>query len=227
MKNILLLLMLSAGFTFPQKCYVESLTGSVKAQIGSSEKWIEISEGIELPPYSTIATSKNSSAVLVKGNVKFKLKELAAVTVNNIKKMSIDDLLLALAMEDMMNAPRKKENNKSKSTQVYGSPNLKENIQNIPAGEFGIMRLNGAQQLGESGFSESAIVAAKETFRKYPETKKIISSRIYFANLLYEKGLFEEAYAEFSSFKDYPMTEKEKSEINAKLELLSKKMINK
>ena len=63
---------------------------------------------------------------LVKGNIKFTLKESAAVTVDNIKKMTIDDLLLALAMEDMMNAPRKKDENKSKSTQVYGDQNKTE-----------------------------------------------------------------------------------------------------
>lgn len=227
MKNILAVLIISAGITSAQKCYVESVAGIVKAQIGSSEKWIEVSEGVELPSYSTISTGKNSSVVLVKGNTNFTLKESAAVTINNIKKMSTDDLLLALAMEDMMNAPRKKDENKSKSTQVYGDQNKIEKTPGVSNDEFGLMRLNGAKQLGDNGFKESAIVAAKETYRKYPETKKLISQRIYFANLLYEKGLFEEAYAEFNSFKDYGMNEKNKAEVNSKLELLSKKLINK
>ncbi|OGU55225.1 MAG: hypothetical protein A2006_04625 [Ignavibacteria bacterium GWC2_35_8] len=227
MKNILVVLIISSGITFAQKCYVESVTGTAKAQIGSSEKWMEVGEGAELPPYSTISTSKNSSVVLVKGNTKFTLKESAAVTVNHIKKMSTDDLLLALAMEDMMNAPRKKDKNKSKSTQVYGDQNKNDKTPGVSNDEFGLMRLNGAKQLGDNGFEESAIVAAKETYRKYPETKKIISQRIYFANLLYEKGLFEEAYAEFNSFKDYGMSEKNKAEVDSKIELLSKKLINK
>ena len=227
MKNILVVLIISSGITFAQKCYVESVTGTAKAQIGSSEKWIEVGEGAELPPYSTISTGKNSSVVLVKGNTKFTLKESAAVTVNHIKKMSTDDLLLALAMEDMMNAPRKKDMNKSKSTQVYGDQNKNDKTPGVSNDEFGLMRLNGAKQLGDNGFEESAIVAAKETYRKYPETKKIISQRIYFANLLYEKGLFEEAYAEFNSFKDYGMSEKNKAEVDSKIELLSKKLINK
>ncbi|HAB53084.1 MAG TPA: hypothetical protein DCE80_13105 [Ignavibacteriales bacterium] len=227
MKNILVVLIISAGITFAQKCYVESVTGTAKGKIGSSEKWMEVGEGAELPPYSTISTSKNSSVVLVKGNTKFTLKESAAVTVNHIKKMSTDDLLLALAMEDMMNAPRKKDKNKSKSTQVYGDQNKNDKTPGVSNDEFGLMRLNGAKQLGDNGFEESAIVAAKETYRKYPETKKIISQRIYFANLLYEKGLFEEAYAEFNSFKDYGMSEKNKAEVDSKIELLSKKLINK
>jgi hypothetical protein len=227
MKNLLLILIISSELTFAQKCYVESLTGSVKVQIGSNEKWVDVKEVTELPSYSTISTGQNSSVVLNKGNVKFILKESAAVTVSNIKKMSIDDLLLALAMEDMMSAPRKKEENKSKSTQVYGEANKSDISGIITNGEFGLMRLNGAKQLGENGFTESAIVAAKETYRKYPDTKKLVPQRIYFANLIYEKGLYEEAYAEFNSFKDYVMSEKNKAEVDSKLELLSKKLINK
>jgi len=221
------ILLLSAGFTLAQNYYVENVIGKVTAQLGSSEIWQEVKGGEVLPPYSTISTDKNSSAILTKENIIFNLRESAAVTVDNIKKMTIDDLLLALAMEDMMNAPRKKEEPKSKSTQVYGNPNKSEGTSGISNGDFGLMRLNGAKQLGENGFKESAIVAAKEIYRKYPETKKMISHRIYFANLLYEKGLFEEAYAEFSSFKDYEMNEKNKGEIGSKLELLSKKLINK
>ena len=227
MKNILFILFVSAGFTLSQNCYVESVVGKVKAQLGAGEKWEEVRAGEELPAYSIISTDKNSTAILVREKMKFNLKESAAVTVENIKKMSLDDLLLALAMEDMMDAPRKKEETKSKSTQVYGTPNKSEKIEVIAYGDFGLMRLNGAQQLGENGFKESAIVAAKETYRKYPETKNMISQRIYFADLLYEKGLFEEAYAEFSSFKNYAMNEKNKAEIGSKLELLSKKLINK
>lgn len=226
MKNILFVLIITSGITLAQKCYVESLTGTVKAQIGSSEKWLDIKEGAELSPYTTISTGKSSTAVIVKGNIRFTLKESAAITVNHIKKMSIDDLLLALAMEDMMSAPRKKDNNKSKSTGVYGE-NKTEKTTAVPNSEFGLMRINGAKQLGDNGFTESAIVAAKETYRKYPETKNLISHRIYFANLLFDKGLFEEAYAEFNSFKDFGMNEKNKAEVDSKLELLSKKLINK
>ena len=57
--------------------------------------------------------------------------------------------------------------------------------------------------------------------------KKLISHRTYLANLLYEKGLFEESYLEFSSFKNFAMNSKEKAEVDAKMDLLSKKLINK
>jgi hypothetical protein len=226
MKNLLIILIIGAGITFAQNCYVEAVTGNVKVQIGSGEEWNEIKKDSKLPLHSTISTGKNSSVVLVKDNIKFTLKELAAVTIDNIKKMTLDELLLALAMEDMINAPRKKEENKSKSTQIYGNQNHTYKASGISNYEFGLMRLNGAKQLGENGFKESAIVAAKETYRKYPETKQLIDYRLYFANLLYQKGLFEDAYAEFSSFKDFKMNDEEKNEMDSKLELLSKKIIS-
>ncbi len=225
MKNLLFFLFISTGLTLAQKCFVESCTGEVKAQIGSSENWIDVKAGTELPPYSTISTRDNSSIVLAKGNIKFSLKGSAAVSVNSIKKMSIDDLLLALAMEDMISAPRIKEDIKSKSTRVYGNPNNNVTTSGASNYEFGLMRLNGAKQLGENGLTESAIVAAKETYRKYPDTKKLIPQRIYFANLLYDKGLYEEAYTEFNSFKNYKMSGKDKAEIDIKLDQLSKKII--
>lgn len=225
MKKIILLVCISLNFAFAQKFYVERVFGTVKVQMGSSEKWISLKEGTELLPYSTISTEEKSSVVLVKENIKFILKEISAINVSNIKPMSIDELLLALAMEDMISTPRKKTDNKSRSTQVYGNPIGSDKTVIDSGNDFGLLRLNGAKQLAESGFKESAVVAARETFRKYPDTKKLIPFRIYFANLLYEKGLFEEAYEDFKSFKDFSMTEKEKSEINSKLELLSTRLL--
>lgn len=227
MSKIFFIVLLSIQITSAQKFSVEKASGNVKAQIGTNEKWTDVKVGAELPPFSTISTEKNSSVILNNGNIRFTLKDNAAVTVSNIKSMSINDLLLALAMEDMINAPRKKEQDKSKSTTVYGNQNGTEKLNSNSVNNFGMMRLNGAKQLGESGLKESAIIAAKETYRKYPETKKEISYRIYFANLLYEKGLYEEAFTEFSSFKNFVMNEKNKSEVDAKLELLNKKLINK
>lgn len=227
MKNIIIVSLLFLGNTFAQNFLVESVKGVVKAQIGSSEKWVDVKIGAELSPYSTVYTGKNSSVVIIKENTKLTLKELSAVTISHIKLMSVDELLLALAMEDMFSAPRKKNDNKSKSTQVYGDNSKVETNLLVKNNEFGHMRLNGAKHLAESGFKESAIIAARETYRKYPETNKLISFRIYFANLLYEKGLFEEAFADFNSFKDFEMDEQEKLEVDSKLKLLTTKLIRK
>jgi hypothetical protein len=226
MKTILILILL-AVVHYAQTHKIENIKGSVKAQIGSEEKWIDVKEGTTLKPNSTIITGEKSSVKIVSDKLNFTLKESSAISVSNIKKMTLDELLLALAMEDMMNAPRKKEKTNGKNTAVYGTEEKKSKDQQIVSDDFGVKKLNGALQLSESGFKESAVVTAKETFRKYPSTKSIAHFRIYFANILYDRGLYEEAYDEFSSIKNLNLSEKERLEVENKLELLRKKLVNK
>ena len=77
MKNLLIILIIGAGITFAQNCYVEAVTGNVKVQIGSGEEWNEIKKDSKLPLHSTISTGKNSSVVLVKGQYKVHIKRIS------------------------------------------------------------------------------------------------------------------------------------------------------
>ncbi len=174
-----------------------------------------------------MVADKKSSVKISGEGINFTLKESSAIPVSSIKKMTIDELLLALAMEDVINAPRKKENDNGKSTAVYGSKEGGNESDIAGSDDFGIKRINGAMQLAENGFKESAVVTAKETFRKYPATKEMANYRIYFANLLYKFGLNEEAYDEFTSIKELKLSDKEKSEVEEKLSQLNKKLVNK
>ena len=81
-------------------------------------------------------------------------------------------------------------------------------------------------QLSENGFKESAIVAAKETYRKYPESKNNAAMRIFFADNLNDLGLYEEAYNEFNSIKNLSLSSPQKREVDDKLSFLSKKLIS-
>jgi hypothetical protein len=128
-------------------------------------------------------------------------------------------------MEDVINTPRKKENVKSDNTGVYGDKIDEETLKTIRSNDFGLKRLNGAKQLAENGMKESAIIAAKEVYRKYPDTKNDASNRIYFADLLNDKGLYEEAYEEFSALKSLKLDTKQKFYVNSKLDELGKKLI--
>jgi hypothetical protein len=230
--KLVVLIMISIGLTcltarqaFAQSYKIEKVIGSVKI-LDSKDKWIDAKEGIVLSPNSILVTEANSSIKLSGYGKSFTLKESSALSVSSLKEMNLDELLLALAMEDMMNAPRKKEKNNGKTTAVYGT---KEGAVDkiIFSDGFGLKRLNGAFQLAENGFKESAVVTSKEIFRKYPDTKKKADSRIYFANLLYEFGLYEEAYNDFTSIKELKLSAKEKSEVENKVSLLNKKLVNK
>jgi hypothetical protein len=174
-----------------------------------------------------VSTDKSSSILIKSNEVSFTLKESSAITVSNIKKMTLDELVLALAMENVMNAPRKKGNDKSDNTGVYGDKVTGETLSTLKSNDFGIKRLNGAKQLAENGMKESAIIAAKEVYRKYPDTKKDAVTRIYFADLLYERGLYEESYDEYTEIKLLELNSEQKNHVNGKIEQINKKLINK
>ena len=219
-----ILILLFAGSLFAQSFTVKEVSGDVKYQDGNSENWTVLEEGSKVNDASIIITSDNSFVELDGNDVSFKLNESSAVSVSSIKKMNTDDLLLALAMEDMMNAPKEMEKN-SDNTAVYGTEAGQVNTLFIKSDNFGIKRLNGAVQLAKSDLQESAVVAARETYRKYPETKTISSYRIYFADILYEKGLYEEALNEYVEIQKLQLSQNEITEVNKKTELIKMKLL--
>lgn len=225
MKKIFLLIVIIASITFCQSFKVDKVTGTVKT-LDTNDNWSEVKKGTTIPSNSILVADKNSSVKISGEGIKFTLKESSAIPVSSIKKMTIDQLLLALAMEDMINAPRKKGNDNGKSTAVYGSKEGGNESDITGPDDFGIRRINGAVQLAENGFKESAIVTAKETFRKYPSTKKMANYRIYFADLLYDLGLNEEALDEFNSIKGLKLSDKEKSEVIDDISQINKKLGN-
>ncbi len=225
MKKLILLTLIITGLTLAQSFKVEKIKGSAKF-LNSNEQWVSVNEGIVLPDNSLLVSEDNSKVIITADGKKFTLNESSAIWISNIKQMTVDELLLALAMEDIMSAPRKKENSNGKSTAVYGEKEgSAESI--IMTDDFGTKRIKGAIQLAENGYKESAIVSAKEIFRKYPETNKMAEYRIYFADLLYDFNLYEEAYKEFSSIKELKLSAEEKAETEKMLSLLNKKIVNK
>jgi hypothetical protein len=211
MKTLLIILIFAGGLS-AQTFTVEKVSGDVKYQNGSSETWSTLKIGTTLKDDAVISTGQNSS-VLLKGNkVNFNLNESSAVSLSSIKKMNIDELLLALAMEDMMNAPKEIKKS-SDNTAVYGTKEGESTLQ-IQSDNFGVKRLNGAVQLAENSLEESAVVAAKETYR------------IYFANILYDKGLYEEALDEYVDIQKLKLTDKERTNVSEKTESIKMKLLS-
>ncbi len=224
-KLIFINILIFLSITYAQTFQIEKLSGSVKILNGSDNSWHELKANTMVESNAIISTDKNSF-VKLKGNGKsFTLKESSAISISNIKQMSVDELLLALAMENIINTPRKKGNDKSGSTAVYGTDEQKKEVEINKLSDMGRKRLNGAKQLAENGMKESAIVTAMEVYRKYPETKKNSESRIYFADLLFEKGLYEEAHDEFSSIKSLQLSSSQKTYVEGKLDQIGKKFL--
>lgn len=226
MKKIILFLLLSTGLTLAQDFTVAKITGNAKYQAGGNENWVDLKESETIEQDAVISTGDNSSITLKSNNLYFTLNESSAISVSSIKKMSTDELLLALAMEDMINAPKNNGNGKSGNTAVYGTDEGNSDELELLSSDFGIKRLNGAMQLAETDMKESAVVFAQETFRKYPDTKLLSSYRIFFADILFEKGLYNEAFEEFNEIAVLKLSEEEKSKVDKKTETIKKILLN-
>jgi hypothetical protein len=203
-----------------------NIKGDVKYQTATSENWNILKDGFSLETTDFVTTSEKSSVQIKRAGQMFNLGELSAVALSSIKPMSTDELLLALAMEDMINAPKTNGKNNSSSTAVYGDKEEEGKNLDLKENNFGVKRLNGAVQLAKSGFKESAIVFAKETYRKYPDSKQIPAFRIFFADLLHEKELYEEALREYMDINKLELTNEEKIGVANKINSINKILLN-
>jgi len=226
MKKTLIIILFISGYLSAQNFIIKKVNGDVKAQIGTSEIWSAVNNNTELDKKATIMTSKNSDIVLMFGNEKIKINNSSIVALKGIKKLTTDELLLALAMENLINVPDKKDKQiNSSNTAVYGKEINGNTKAIIDETDFGVMRLNGAKQLAENGYTESAIVEAMETYRKYPDTKSLSAYKIYFADLLVSKNLYEEALTEYNNIAELKLSEKEKTHTEEQIALLKKKLL--
>jgi len=224
-KTFLILLLLVPSL-IAQEFKAINVKGTVQYRSGTSEVWAEIKEGSVLHSDDFVSTGSKSS-LQIKGTEKIiNIGEFSVVSISSIKKMSTDDLLLALAMEDMINAPKTNGKNKSSSTATYGDNEGHSKNPEMKTDDFGIKRLNGAMQLAKNGFKESSVVFAKETYRKYPDSKQIPSYRIYFADILYDKGLYEEALGEYIDIAKLDLSKEEKAKVESQTQSINKILLN-
>jgi hypothetical protein len=224
-KTILMLLLLVPSI-LAQEFKATDIKGDVKYRSGTSEVWAEVKAGTVLHSDDFVSTGSKSSLQIKGSESIIKLGEFSAVSISSIKAMSTDDLLLALAMEDMINTPKSNGKNKSSSTATYGDNEGQGKNLEVKNDDFGIKRLNGAMQLAKNGFKESSVVFAKETYRKYPDTKHMPSYRIFFADLLYEKGLYEEALGEYIDIAKLDLSKEEKAKVETQTQSINKILLN-
>jgi hypothetical protein len=223
MKKLILIILLLVSAGFAQEYKVVKLEGEVMIMKGTSEELIDLKKGDIVGRDDLILTGEESFVVLSGNDGGIELKENSALPLDYLKAMSVSELLMALAMEDIRNVPKEdKKNDRSSNTAVYGSRESGSINRDNPEGSFGEKKINGAKQLARQGFKESSIILAKETFRKYPSTGKDVSTRIYFSDLLNETGLYEETLNELKSIKELDLKDEDASTIDSKIEELKR-----
>ncbi len=227
MKKIVLILLGIVLSINAQEFKIEKVSGTVKVLKGTSEVWENAKVGEKLSAEDLILTEENSLIQLAKGNERFLLKEDAAIGLNHVKQVSINDLILALALDEIRNVPKTKRNGIAKNTAVYGNE-VKSKVNNLVSNEIlGHKKLNGAKLLSKSGYIESSIIAAKEVFRNYPSIAKRFEDRLYFANLLNKLKLHQEAVSEYSKIEKISLTEKQLEILEKQKEETSLKLMEK
>jgi len=224
MKKFLIIIMILSLNLLAQTYKVEKVSGKVTVQKGTSETWTVVKKGTILSANDMLQTGENSSIRIINGKEKFTLKSASAIMPGSIRKISTNDLLLALTSEEIKSLPKEKKDNNTKSTAVYGTKLNKTNPAASSLTNIGVKKLNGAKQLAENGFMESSVIVAKETFRKYPETQSLINERIYFAGVLEKLSLFEEALKEFNHIYSMDISSKEKALVKKRIDQLNKNL---
>jgi len=223
MKKFFILILFITSNLSAQNFTVEKISGKVQVLHGTSEKFGDVKPGEKLSGSDLLITDEKSFIQLNKDGIKFILQSNSALGLNYVKEISINDLLLALAQEEIRRIPKNNGNGNTKNTAVYGEEIKAVTSLNISEDLMGIKKINGAKQLAENGYKESAVLVAKETYRKYPSTKNKITDRIYFADILVDLKLYSEAFEEFSEIKkESPGNEI----ISEKLEVLKSKIEN-
>lgn len=226
MKRFFIIMMI---FTLPltaQVFEVEKVRGDVRVLGASEEAWKPVKPGMELKGTDLIATGENSSVYLKSGGSGFVLEDNSALGINNIKKMTLNELLLALAADEIKNIRPAKSGGKTRNTAVYGEKidNRKLETHINDSVLLGIKKLNGAKQLVKNGYKESAILLAKETYRKYPATRERISDRLFFVEMMIEMNLLNEAAEEINDIAKYKIDSVNLNRLEKISRLLKEKM---
>ncbi|MEN8191702.1 MAG: hypothetical protein ABFS12_02725 [Bacteroidota bacterium] len=226
MKQVIIIIMFISTLVYSQQFKVDKIRGEVLVQRGTHEEFSPLKKGDLLSDNDLIITESNSFIQLDKDGSKFILDENSALGLSYLKKITINELLLALAMEEIRNVKPSNNNELSKNTAVYGEEANIDKTVEIKINSLGVKKINGAKQLAKNGYKESAIIAAKETYRKYPHVSKIVEDRIYFADLLLSLELNNEALEEFSTISMLELTQKQKNYVDTKVEKIKLSLIS-
>ncbi|MBI9072065.1 MAG: hypothetical protein JEY94_10730 [Melioribacteraceae bacterium] len=230
MKRLILLIIICSINISAQDFKVDKVSGTVKMLRGTSENWENVTSGKKLNSTDLIVTEEKSFIKISNNTTNFVLESNSAIDISKVKNMSMDDLLLALAMEDIRAIPQKDSKSNVKNTAVYGeNKGVEKSVEATEATSvyLGVKLLNGAKQLAKSGYKESALVTARETYRKHPSTLTNFNDRIYFTDILIDLRLFSEANEELQSLGKLELSEKNKNQLHSKLEKIKIALLEK
>jgi hypothetical protein len=185
---------------------VERLQGDVKVRYGIEEEWRSAVAGDTLRPEDTIRTGKDAFAVLqLHDGTRYSLPAEAMVDGTDFRTMDRQELLLRLAMEDMLSVPDRIDDDRPapRTTVLHGSARGRSDNPGDRSGtQEARFRMNGARFLIEQDYTGTAVLKIRETLRLYPEGEYRPDALLLAAESLEGMQLYEEAVRYYSILLD-------------------------
>jgi tetratricopeptide (TPR) repeat protein len=205
-KVFILIFILSAYLNAGSDIFiVKKLKGNAEVRHGVSEVWNKLEHGDTLKPDDTIKAYSDTYIEIYspEGRI-FKMSGPALLNISDIRRISVEDLLLQLAMEDIRAIPEKSDgfyrSERRKATGVYGSDisRRKAKVKIKKDDKIAFLWANGAIILFENGYYETSAIRAKNLINRFDELRSNSKICLLPARALEKLGLYGEAISEYN-----------------------------
>jgi len=188
---------------------VRKLRGDVTVRHGVTEVWTTVAAGDVLRPDDSMKTGKKGSAVLLVSQSKdgtpgvrtISLPPEVIVDVSDIRDLTQEELMLKLTMEKVRASSyhwRNEELQIPNASVVHGQNEDTGGMPGENDPHVGVMQLNGARVLFNSGYYSTCALRTMGLFRLYPKLGLIFDNRLMMADALAKANLRSEALNEYS-----------------------------
>lgn len=229
MKKILLisiLFILSGSFSTAQ-ITIKRIKGGVELRHGVSEEWVKGYVGDLLTPDITMKTGKNSSVTILSPEKQpITIPELTILEVGDLRRMSQEELLLKLAMEDVRSIPPQENPGEMKipnTTIIHGKNRPMPDVTTRRQNGFREMEVRGTKVLYDNAFYPTCILRAKEMIEVYPELKPKFEFRAMIAGALERTKLRGQALNEYLALSNEKLTPPQKAMVDENIRRLKQR----
>jgi hypothetical protein len=243
MKNIFsivaIMFFLSGGSLLFAQVTVTAVKGDVTVRHGVASGWLPVQVGDVLKPEDSMRSGERSTATIVidpnrnvAGRKHIVVPENVIIDLSDFRELTQDDLLLKLAMERVLAVPDNSNERENglvipQTTIVHGESKEESAASRDErlevSRELGLLQLNGARVLYNSGYYATCVLRAKEVLRLYPAFSSKADVRFMIASSLEKANLNGEALTEYLSFASENLSARDQAIVRNKIEQLRKR----
>ncbi len=176
--------------------------GDVQIRPGVAEQWSACNPGAAIAMNATIKVGKGSSCVLDVDGTTIGIPAETIVDVSDIRKLTKEELMLKLAMENVRSSSYEWKNNElniTRTTVTHGDDKSARRTLTDNDLSEGLLRMNGTKVLFENAFYSTCALRTKEILRRHPQLAGIFEYRYRLAGALESSGLAREALNEYKA----------------------------